>query len=61
MLLGRRLGVRNRTSMADLSVEQIVAWADAYHQKTGRWPGRTSAPVGLPSGEKWTSVDSCLR
>src|SRR5205823_3864337 len=38
LLLAEHRGVRNFWSRPDLTIEQILAWADAHHQRTGRWP-----------------------
>jgi hypothetical protein len=59
-LLARRLGVSGRHASGPLSAETILAWADAHHEATGKWPGVTSPPVGLPDGEKWKSIDRAL-
>jgi len=44
-----------------LTVEQILAWADAHHAHTGQWPTSLSGPVQGHCREKWVSIDSCLR
>jgi Phage derived protein Gp49-like (DUF891) len=36
-----------------LTVEQILAWADANKARTGRWPTRWSGPVAESWGETW--------
>ena len=35
---GRGTPVRNVHTLPRLTLEQVLAWADAYHAKTGRWP-----------------------
>jgi hypothetical protein len=68
-LLTRRLGVsagartRRRTTRgtAELTVELILAWADAYRLARGKWPLPTSPPAGLPKGESWLDIDRALR
>jgi hypothetical protein len=45
-----------------LSLSQILAWADVHYQRTGRWPQVYSGPVreGL-LGERWRNIDNALR
>jgi hypothetical protein len=43
-----------------LSEAQILAWADAHHARTGRWPSAASGPVcGVP-GESWRGINQAL-
>ena len=44
-----------------LSVEQVLAWADAHRGSTGKWPTARSGPVAGAAGECWTAVDHALR
>jgi hypothetical protein len=44
-----------------LTVEQILAWADAHRARTGGWPGIDSGPIADAPGESWKAVDSALR
>ena len=44
-----------------LTVDQILAWADAYHEETGRWPNVASGPVGRTIDETWIRLDDALR
>ena len=37
-LLNDHHGVRNRAGLSDFRIEQILEWADAYHDRTGKWP-----------------------
>jgi hypothetical protein len=55
-LLAQRRGVRPA-----LSVERILAWADAHHAATGRWPTRASGAVPGVHRESWARVDHDLR
>jgi hypothetical protein len=43
-----------------LTIQQILAWADAYRAQTGRWPNRNSGQIPNSSGEKWSAVDKAL-
>jgi hypothetical protein len=43
-----------------LTVDQILAWADLHHARTGRWPGAASGPVLDAPGENWRAINSAL-
>ena len=45
----------------ELTVEQILAWADAHHRRTGQWPNLASGLVMEAPREKWASLDAALR
>ena len=60
LLLARRLGVRNRTSVPALSVPQILRWARDYRRRTGRWPNKNSGPIRGVRGETWMRVHTAL-
>jgi hypothetical protein len=59
-LLAARRGVRHRAGLPDLTVEQILAWADAHHTLFGVWPTQNAGPVGS-TGETWRTIDKALR
>jgi hypothetical protein len=42
-------------------VQEILAWADAYHARTGAWPNENTGPVIDARGETWRKIDVCLR
>jgi hypothetical protein len=44
-----------------LTAAQILRWADAHRQRTGRWPTAGSGPVGAGAAETWLAVNSALR
>ena len=47
-------------ALSPLTTEQILAWADAHHERTGEWPRKTSgAIIGAP-GETWFAIDASL-
>jgi hypothetical protein len=58
----RRMMEERRSSKgrATLSIEAIVAWADAYRAATGRWPSRRSGPIRGVMGETWNTINSYL-
>jgi hypothetical protein len=60
-LLAKYRGVRNPMALPPLSTEQILAWTDAHHERTGRWPSQLSGPIPESSGETWLRVDWALR
>ena len=59
-LLARERGVRN-CPPPRLTVSQILAWADAHHKRTGRWPTSVSGPVEDVPGETWGKINVTLR
>jgi superfamily II DNA or RNA helicase len=60
-LLAKKRGIRNLGALPDLNVEQILKWADAHHEKTGKWPNRESGEVLGAYGEKWGNIHNTLR
>jgi hypothetical protein len=58
--LARLLGDHGRADCQELTEETILAWADAHHALTGRWPRRHSGPVAAAPGEKWVNIDQAL-
>jgi hypothetical protein len=44
-----------------LSVERILAWAEAHHAATGQWPSSKSGPVLGAEGERWKTIETALR
>jgi hypothetical protein len=45
---------------ADLSIEQILAWADAHRAATGCWPTVDSGAVIAAPGETWGGIQAAL-
>ncbi|HEV3003742.1 MAG TPA: hypothetical protein VGX78_04745 [Pirellulales bacterium] len=39
----------------------ILAWADAHHRRTGRWPRSSSGAIHEAPAENWRHVDAALR
>jgi hypothetical protein len=60
-LLLEHRGVRNQASLPDLTITQILTWADAHRQRTGEWPTLKSGPIVDSSGETWHSVNYALK
>jgi hypothetical protein len=44
-----------------LNVKQFLAWADAHHESTGRWPGMQAGEIPGSGGETWRAVYLALR
>jgi hypothetical protein len=57
----RRRPKRLRAKPRELTVAQILAWADAHHVRTGRWPIAKSGPVADALGENWNAIEAALR
>jgi hypothetical protein len=60
-LLKQRRGAKPRKGPHDLTVEQILSWADAYQAKHGRWPNVASGRVAAAPSEKWSNINGTLR
>ena len=60
LLLAHR-GVSNRFSFSALTEEQILAWADVFHQSTGQWPTAKSGRVTGMDREKWSAINAALQ
>jgi hypothetical protein len=44
-----------------LTIDQILAWADAFHALHGRWPGNKDRRSQAAPGQSWGAVDQALR
>ena len=44
-----------------LTIKQILAWADAHHKQTGRWPKHHDGTIQGTRGETWQKVGSALK
>lgn len=43
-----------------LTIKQILAWADAYHDRIGHWPNATSGRVAEDDSESWVAINAAL-
>ena len=43
-----------------LTIAQVLAWADLFHARTGRWPNCNSGPVLEAPGEQWAALSTCV-
>ena len=61
-LLQERRGVRNISLLPPLDIDEILAWADAYHARTGEWPTQDSGPVPKAPApdETWRTIAIAL-
>src|SRR5262249_10741738 len=44
-----------------LYISQILGWADAFQERTGRWPNLYSGKIWTQRTDNWRRVDSALR
>jgi hypothetical protein len=44
-----------------LTLEAILAWADAHHERTGAWPTKKTGPIPEDPSVRWDQVDVALR
>jgi hypothetical protein len=47
-------------ALPPFTAEQILAWADAYHARTGGWPSGKDGPIPDAPGETWRAVGQAL-
>jgi hypothetical protein len=50
-----------RAPRPPLTAARVLAWADDFRARTGRWPKTTDGPVSADQNEKWLNVDMALR
>jgi hypothetical protein len=60
LLLAEHRGRRDKSRLPPLTVRKILAWADAHHVRTGRWPGMLSGEIAGAPGEDWRAVNFAL-
>jgi hypothetical protein len=53
--------VRNTGNLAPLTFEQILRWADTFHQGSGKWPSQNSGEIHGVPGETWSAIHQALR
>jgi hypothetical protein len=56
-----RLVAEHRQPRPPLTIQQILAWADAHRAASRRWPNPNSGPILGAPGETWAAIDSSLR
>ena len=60
-VLAEERNVFHPAQRARFSARQILAWADAYHQRTGMWPTANHEEAGPGIGVTWLTVDKSLK
>ena len=60
-LLSQDRGIRNLKNLPPLTIERILEWADAHHERTGKWPNNGSGAVDGVPDETWGAVHSALQ
>jgi superfamily II DNA or RNA helicase len=60
-LLNEHRNVRNIRDLPMLTIEQILEWADAHHERTAQWPKQNSGSVADAPGETWMSINGALQ
>lgn len=61
LVLARHRGVRTPRALHDLTIKQVLAWADAHRKRTGEWPTHLSGNVADADGETWSAINHALR
>jgi hypothetical protein len=51
---------RSRFDRPQLTVDMILAWADAYFAVNADWPTLESGPIADAPGENWTGINHAL-
>jgi len=59
-LLAEFRGKRNPAEPPPHTIEQILTWADAFHDRTGKWPTGSSGAIEDANGEDWGAVNMAL-
>lgn len=44
-----------------LAIPEILRWADAYREATGKWPTKASGSIAGTIGESWLAADNAER
>jgi hypothetical protein len=60
LLLEQHRRRRHPTRAPKLTISQILAWASAFHLRTGKWPNNTSGPIPEAPGETWSAVSIAI-
>ena len=59
-ILNRSRGRRNEKTLAPFQLHQVLAWADAHHQRTGEWPTVKTGKIPEAPGDTWLAVNNAL-
>jgi hypothetical protein len=59
-LLRRERGIHRHVRRPRITVDQILAWADEHHKRTGSWPDALSGYVAEAPHENWRALNYAL-
>lgn len=60
LVLAQHRNVRNVWTLPDLDLEQIMSWAKAWWERTGKWPNLESGSIPEAPGETWAAINHAL-
>ncbi|HEV3445038.1 MAG TPA: hypothetical protein VG099_10370 [Gemmataceae bacterium] len=60
-LLADQRSAPNHHRLPQLTIKQVLLWADVHHRRLGRWPKASSGPILCSGGETWSRIDTALR
>jgi len=60
-VLTEHRGMRNEKALPSLTEHQVLAWADAHHQRERKWPTSDSGAIPDAPGETWSGVETALQ
>lgn len=60
-LLAEHRAARNTANLPDLTIDQILIWADMLRNQTGKWPTRETGLITQSLGETWQNIDAALK
>jgi hypothetical protein len=60
-LLRKHRGVTRPTPRPRWTVDDVLAWSDAFHSRTGKWPTIESGAVETAGGKSWRAIDGALQ
>jgi len=46
---------------SNLTLAQILVWADSHHKRTGKWPISATGAVVGSDGENWSAINEAMR
>jgi hypothetical protein len=59
-LLQEHRGARNKSRLLRQTIEQVLAWVDVHHERTGAYPHVEAGPIADAPGETWKAVQMAL-
>jgi hypothetical protein len=60
-LLYERIGPEGGKGKPSLTLEQVLAWMQAHHGRTGQWPHAVTGAVQENPSETWNVIEQALR